>query len=83
VAKILPEILSHLPSHYSTSLVKNVPKLPFSLKKRNFRIFGRSQNFVPNPIKNSTSSQNFIKKFDRVKTVYGHAVLGEQGMSIS
>lgn len=75
--------MSHLSFEYRTSLCTKVSNIPFSLKKKNFKNYGKSKNFDPNTIQNLNSSQNFIKKFERVKTIFGHAVLEEQGMSIS
>ncbi|CAI2386780.1 unnamed protein product [Moneuplotes crassus] len=65
------------------SLVGKTRKLPFSLKKRNFRNFERSQNLHRDFSQNLPGGHQSIQKFEKVKTVYGHAVLGEQGMSIS
>lgn len=64
-------------------MVKKHPELPFTLKKRTFSHVNQTNNFYPKRLQNLSSGERFFQKFSRMKTIYGHANIGEQPMSIS
>jgi hypothetical protein len=64
-------------------LLQKPHELPFTLKKRGFQRFPKSDKFHPSKLQKLSDGREFFNKFSRMKTVYGHANLGEQPMSIS
>lgn len=82
---VLFDLLTSSPNHlpFRPSLVHKPHELPFTLKKRGFSGLGRKQDFHPKLLQKLSSGEEMFQKFSRMKTVYGHANLGEQPMSIS
>jgi hypothetical protein len=58
-------------------------EIPFSLKMRTNFIQKRTNNFHVRNAKDPSVVKTFVQNFQRMKTIFGHANLGEQPMSIS